>query len=64
MNKLSPAQFKQGLGNKITKRRKELSLSQEQLANSIGRNKQFNSFEVDGANPTTFVLKELALALE
>jgi len=61
MNKLSPAQFKQGLGNKITKRRKELSLSQEQLANSIGRNKQFNSFEVDGAIPPLLYLKNLHL---
>lgn len=65
MIRLTPAQFKRKLGNKIAERRNELGLTQEQLANSIGKDKQFiNRYEVNGANPTAYILKELALALE
>jgi transcriptional regulator with XRE-family HTH domain len=65
MNKLTQAQFKQKLGNNITKRREELDLSQTQLAHRIGRDRQFiNRYELEGANPTANILKELAEALE
>ena len=65
MIRLTPAQFKRKLGNKIAERRNELGLTQEQLANSIGKDKQFiNRYEIDGANPTAYILKQLAVALE
>jgi len=65
MNKLTPEQFKRRLGNKIAKRRIELGLTQEQLANTIGKDKQFiNRYENDGANPTAYILKQLAEVLE
>ena len=65
MIKETSEQFKRKLGNKIAKRRIELGITQEQLANSIGKDKQFiNRYENDGANPTAFVLKQLAQVLE
>lgn len=65
MIKLTSEQFKRKLGNKIAKRRIELGLTQEQLANSIGKDKQFiNRYENDGANPTAYILKQIAQVLE
>lgn len=65
MIRLTPAQFKRKLGNKIAERRNELGLTQAQLANSIGKDKQFiNRYEMNGANPTAYILKQLAVALE
>lgn len=65
MIKETSEQFKRKLGNKIAERRVELGITQEQLANSIGKDKQFiNRYENDGANPTAFVLKQLAQVLE
>ena len=65
MNKLTQAQFKKKLGSRILILRTKLDLTQEQLAHRIGKDKQFiNRYEVDGANPTAYVLKDLAKALE
>lgn len=65
MNKLTQAQFKKKLGNRILILRTKLGLTQEQLAHRIGKDKQFiNRYEIEGANPTAYILKDLAKALE
>ncbi|WP_380893211.1 helix-turn-helix domain-containing protein [Sphingobacterium tabacisoli] len=62
---MSSSEFKIKLGERILKLRSSLDLSQEQLAHSIGKDKQFiNRYEVHGANPTAFTLVKLAKALK
>lgn len=65
MEEITAAQFKEKLGNRILKLRRNLGLTQEQVAHRMNKDKQFiNRYEVDGANPTAYVLKKLAKALE
>jgi len=65
MNKMTAAQFKRKLGNQILKLRTKKGLTQERVAHRMNKDKQFiNRYEVEGANPTAYILKELAKALE
>lgn len=65
MNEMTAAQFKEKLGNRILKLRTSIGLTQEQVAHRMHKDKQFiNRYEVEGANPTAYILKKLAKALE
>lgn len=62
---MSISEFKRKLGERIMILRKQNNLSQEQLAHTIGKDKQFiNRYEVQGANPTAFILFQIAKALK
>jgi len=63
--KITQGKFKRELGNRIIALRTQLGLTQEQLAHRMGKDKQFiNRYEVEGANPTAYILIQLANALE
>lgn len=66
MEDLTLKEFKAALAKKIRKRRKELNLTQGDLAERLGnKDKQtVNRYELDGANPTIFNFIKLAKALE
>ncbi|MBE8722980.1 helix-turn-helix domain-containing protein [Sphingobacterium pedocola] len=56
--------FRRKLGRRIEKLREEKKLEQGELAAMIGRDKQFiNRYERQGANPTAFILVQIADAL-
>lgn len=66
MEDLALNEFKAALAKKIRSRRKELNLTQGDLAERLGnKDKQtVNRYEMDGANPTIFNFIKLAKALE
>ena len=57
--------FRDNLGKRIAQLRKQKSLEQTELAAMLnGKDKQFiNRYENQGANPTAFLLVQLAKAL-
>jgi transcriptional regulator with XRE-family HTH domain len=66
MEDLTLNEFKALLSKKIRMRRKQLNLTQSDLAEKLGnKDKQtVNRYELDGANPTIFNFIKLADALE
>lgn len=66
MEELTLKEFKALLSKKIRTRRKQLNLTQSDLAEKLGnKDKQtVNRYELDGANPTIFNFIKLANALE
>ena len=66
MEKITIKDFKLLLAKRIKNRRKELGLTQTQLATKIGyKDKQVvNNYEVNGANPTAYNLVLIAKALD
>ncbi len=58
--------FKRKLGFRITQLRSERGLTQQVLADRLGyRDRQIiNRYEKEGANPTAYMLVQLANALE
>jgi transcriptional regulator with XRE-family HTH domain len=66
MEDLTLKEFKALLSKKIRTRRKQLKLTQSDLAEKLGnKDKQtVNRYELDGANPTIFNFIKLAKALQ
>jgi transcriptional regulator with XRE-family HTH domain len=66
MEDLTLKEFKALLSKKIRTRRKQLKLTQSDLAEKLGnKDKQtVNRYELDGANPTIFNFIKLANALQ
>lgn len=66
MEDLTLKEFKALLSKKIRTRRKQLNLTQSDLAEKLGnKDKQtVNRYELDGANPTIFNFIKLANALQ
>lgn len=57
--------FRKKLGQRIAQLRVEKGMEQGELAAFINKDKQFiNRYERQGANPTAFILVQLAKALE
>lgn len=57
--------FRIKLGQRIEQLREKRNLEQGALAAMIGKDKQFiNRYERQGANPTAFILVQIAEALE
>ncbi len=57
--------FRKKLGQRIAQLRVEKRMEQGELAAFINKDKQFiNRYERQGANPTAFILVQLAKALE
>jgi putative transcriptional regulator len=59
-------EFRKRLGKRIAELRKRKKLEQSELAAIInGKDKQFiNRYEKQGANPTAFILVQIAKALD
>lgn len=66
MEKITIKDFKLLLAKRIKDRRKELGLTQTELAIRIGyKDKQVvNNYEINGANPTAYNLVLIAKALD
>lgn len=66
MKGLTLFEFRAALAKKIRLRRKNLNLTQSDLAERLGnKDKQtINRYELEGANPTIFNFLKLAQALE
>jgi len=66
MEKMTIKDFKLLLAKRIKDRRKELGLTQTELAIKIGyKDKQVvNNYEINGANPTAYNLVLIAKALD
>jgi len=57
--------FRINLGRRIEQLRKQKKLEQGELAAIIGKDKQFiNRYERQGANPTAYILVQIANALK
>lgn len=57
--------FRVKLGQRIEQLRKQKKIEQGVLAAMIGKDKQFiNRYERQGANPTAYILVQIAEALE
>ncbi|PWG80666.1 helix-turn-helix domain-containing protein [Pararcticibacter amylolyticus] len=61
---LSQKSFRTKLGKRIQQLREDKNLEQGELAAIIGKDKQFiNRYERQGANPTAYILVQIAEAL-
>ncbi|RFZ92871.1 XRE family transcriptional regulator [Mucilaginibacter conchicola] len=57
-------EFRKNLGRRIKQLREQLNITQLELAARINKDKQvINRYEIEGANPTAYILMALSRAL-